>query len=257
MLAHLAIISTVIFVQGRRLQAPTATVEQTSGTAESAGATKKSLASLLMGPDLMSAFAVPAVHRVRPGAASSSLAPQPRVQPSMSALDVLKGPLQSYSEIWIPYFKEAQAAGLVSDFLIHWGHPAAMATVLLTMVNFGAYLGWQTRLGNGNDKMLLTLGQTYRQMHPLLMSGALFFFFLGGQGGIVLTALQGRNLLESTHATTAFLGLGLMVLQAALPYYTKFAEKDFTRTAHAYLGSATMAVLYFHMVAGLQVGFSF
>lgn len=187
----------------------------------------------------------------------ASLRP-PRVAssaPTMSALDPLKGPLQSYSDIWVPFFKAAEESGLAPDWLIHWGHPAAMATVLLTMGTFGAYLGWQTRLGKGEESMLLTLGDKIREFHPKLMAGALFFFFLGGQGGIVLSAVQGKPLLESTHATTAFLGMGLLVVQALLPKL--FASTKLARDAHAYLGSATMLVLYFHMAAGLNLGFSF
>jgi hypothetical protein len=173
----------------------------------------------------------------------------------MSALELLKGPLQSYADIWVPLFKEAQESGLAPDWLIHWGHPAAMGTVLLTMCTFGAYLGWQTRLGKGGEANLLTLGETVREFHPKLMAGACFFFFLGGQGGIVLSAVQGKPLLESTHATTAFLGMGLLAVQALLP--TLFSKTTIARDAHAYLGSATMLVLYFHMAAGLNLGFSF
>jgi hypothetical protein len=175
--------------------------------------------------------------------------------PKMSMLEPLKGPLQSYSDIWVPFFKTAQESGLAPDWLIHWGHPAAMGTVLLTMGTFGAYLGWQTRLGNGGESNLLTLGDKVREFHPKLMLGACFFFFLGGQGGIVLSAVQGRSILESTHATTAFLGLGLLLVQAILPKL--FDKTSIARDVHAYLGSATMLLLYFHMAAGLNLGFSF
>lgn len=178
----------------------------------------------------------------------------PSSSPTMSMLDPLKDPLQAYADIWVPGFKWAQEAGIAPEFLIHWGHPAAMATVLLTMASYGTYLGWQTRLGNGGNSNILTLGDTFAELHPKLMGGALFFFFLGGQGGLVLTAVQGKPILESTHATTAFLGLGLMIVQALLP--TLFGKTGVARSAHAYLGTATMAVLFAHMAAGLNLGAS-
>ena len=57
----------------------------------------------------------------------------------MSAFDGIKEPVQSYVDIWTPMFKQASESGLVPDFLLHWGHGAAMASVLLSMGVIGAY----------------------------------------------------------------------------------------------------------------------
>jgi hypothetical protein len=84
----------------------------------------------------------------------------------MSAFDGIKGPVQSYVDIWTPMFKQASESGLVPDFLLHWGHGAAMASVLLSMGVIGAYMGWQIRLGNGEEVTPLTLGETIREAHP-------------------------------------------------------------------------------------------
>ena len=89
----------------------------------------------------------------------------------------------STRNIWTPLFKSAQESGLAPEFLIHWGHAGAMATVLLAMGGYGTFLGWSTRLGNGSTVYPLSLGQTAAALHPQLMGLALFLFFLGGQGG--------------------------------------------------------------------------
>ena len=84
----------------------------------------------------------------------------------MSAFDGIKEPVQSYVDIWTPMFKQASESGLVPDFLLHWGHGAAIASVLLSMGVIGAYMGWQIRLGNGEEVTPLTLGETIREAHP-------------------------------------------------------------------------------------------
>ena len=45
---------------------------------------------------------------------------------SMSVLDPIKAPLQSYADIWVPGFQWAKEQGIAPDFLLQWGHPAAM-----------------------------------------------------------------------------------------------------------------------------------
>ncbi|KAL9182954.1 hypothetical protein ACHAXT_004233 [Thalassiosira profunda] len=175
----------------------------------------------------------------------------------MSAFDPIKEPVQSYVDIWTPLFAQAKEAGLAPDFLLHWGHGAAMATVLLTMGTIGAYMGWQIRLGNGNEVTALTLGETIREAHPKIIFGALFFFLLGGQGGLVLLATQGGSILESPHAITAAIAVGMMLVQAALPKLFATENGQLARDAHAYLGSATMVALFAHLATGIKLGLSF
>lgn len=130
-----------------------------------------------------------------------------------------------------------------------------MATVLFTMGGYGAFLGWQTRLGNGGTVYPLSLGEAARELHPKLMGLALFFFLLGGQGGLVLLATAGEPILQSAHSSTAVIGIALLLSQAVLG--VKMGASDAGRTAHAYLGTGTLLALVGHAYYGLQLGTSF
>merc|ERR1711871_1802543 len=168
------------------------------------------------------------------------------------ALDAVEPAITSYVNIWVPLFESAKAAGIAPDFLLHWGHGAAMSTVLFAMGGYGAYLSWQTRFGKGDEVYALTLGETVRELHPKLMGGALFFFLLRGQGGLVLLATAGQPILASSHSSTAVIGIGLLIAQAALG--ATMGGSELGRTAHAYLGSATLLALFVHAFYGLQLG---
>lgn len=170
-------------------------------------------------------------------------------------LDAIEPAITSYVNIWTPYFQIAKESGLAPEFLLRWGHAAAMGTVLFLMGGYGAFLGWSTRLGNGEAIYPLSLGQTARELHPTLMALALFFFFLGGQGGLVLLATAGQPILQSAHSSTAVLGLGLMAGQAVLG--KTMGNSEAARTAHAFLGTGVLLLLVLHAYFGLGLGQSF
>lgn len=86
----------------------------------------------------------------------------------------------------------------------------------------------------------------------------LFFFFLGGQGGLVFTLWYERELLASPHALTGLAGLLLLAGEAALGTVMKTSENEAAlRATHAYLGTSIMALFMAHSVLGLINGLSF
>ena len=174
----------------------------------------------------------------------------------MGLLDPIKDPVESYVGIWTPLFQQAKDSGLVTDWLLHWGHGAAMGTVLTIMVPIGAYLGYQVRAGNGSKEYWFTLGKTAREQHPLIMGLAAFFFLLGGQGGLVLLEIEGKPILESSHAVSAIVGLTLLTIQAALPLLFK-SKGEVARAVHTYCGTGTVVALMIHALNGINLGISF
>ena len=68
---------------------------------------------------------------------------------------------------------------------------------------------------------------------------------------VCLTTLCGAC---SPHVTTGLWGLGLLLVQGMLSLF--FEEDESLRTAHAYLGSAIMALFVAHAFLGLQLGLS-
>jgi hypothetical protein len=173
---------------------------------------------------------------------------------TVAALEGIAPAVQSYADIWTPMFLSAKEAGLAPDFLLKWGHGAAMSSVLLSMGLIGSWMGWQIRGGNGEESNALTLGDTMREQHPKIMGGAFFFFLLGGQGGLILLDVQGGSILQSPHAVTAIAGMSLLAIQASLPFLAFEKGGATARSAHAYLGSATIVALFAHMATGINLG---
>jgi len=87
------------------------------------------------------------------------------------------------------------------------------------------------------------------------VGAALFFFLLGGQGGLVLLATAGEPILQSAHSSTALIGITALLAQAGLG--ATMGDSEAGRTVHAFLGSATLLALCAHAFYGLQLGFSF
>ncbi|KAL6760888.1 hypothetical protein V8C86DRAFT_1008922 [Haematococcus lacustris] len=158
--------------------------------------------------------------------------------------------VQSVREALQPQADTFSALNL-PEALVHWGHPGNMMVVLLAMGGYGAgYLGWQIRNSSGGAAL-----QTAKEMHPKLAAGMTFFFAAGAAGGVLSLMMQGRPIFESGHAVSGLLGLSLLAVQASLP--TVFASGGAAaRTAHAYLGTAILAVFAVHAVQGIQLGLS-
>ena len=170
-----------------------------------------------------------------------------------------------------------------------------MGVVLSAMGGYGTYLGWNLRLGNDEAMSLEEAGTQHGRLmagcvgapssHTALASRRgdarsldrvvadarpprpsaawtvrpcahrmFVFFALGAVGGLLSLTMQGKPLLSSGHATSAIIGLLLLSFQACLPL--AFEEQPELRTAHAYFGSAIMAVFALHASLGVKLALS-
>ncbi|EFJ49760.1 hypothetical protein VOLCADRAFT_89542 [Volvox carteri f. nagariensis] len=163
---------------------------------------------------------------------------------SVAAVDAIYQYLKPQAE----YFNTLN----IPEAIVHWGHPGNMAVVLFAMGGYGAaYLGWQIRTSTDGEVVARA-----KEAHPKLAAGMFFFFTLGALGGMLSLLMQGKPIFESPHVWTGLVGLGLLGFQSLLPLAFASGTGE-ARTAHAYLGSAIMALFLVHAALGLQLGLSF
>ncbi|KAI3961560.1 hypothetical protein MKW92_032754 [Papaver armeniacum] len=161
--------------------------------------------------------------------------------PGASALRNLIGPFGELVQSWN-----------LPGWLVHWGHPGNMAVVLFAMGGYGTYLGFRIKYSDDVEEKA-----NAKDLHPKLLGGMFFFFALGATGGITSLVTSNKPILESPHAVTAFIGLGLLSLQALLPSLFDEGANSGLRNVHAILGSGIMALFLIHAALGLQLGLSY
>ena len=152
--------------------------------------------------------------------------------------NLLQGQADTFSALGLP------------EPLVHWGHPGNMAVVLVAMGLYGSgYLGWSLRLSNDE-----TVVAKAKDLHPKLAIGMTLFFAAGALGGLMSLLMQGKPLTQSPHFITGSVGLLLLTFQGMLSAF--FEDDPGLRGAHAYFGTAILALFVVHAVFGLQLGLS-
>ena len=119
----------------------------------------------------------------------------------------------------------------------------------------GAAFGWLGRL-NKNKKD----GVKQKKLHENIMLAFLLLAFAGASGGLLSTAMQGYDVGQSIHSTSATIVLLLLVANAVVAYSGFTIGNDGSakgrlqgRRLHAYLGASTMAIFVVHAIFGVQI----
>jgi hypothetical protein len=154
--------------------------------------------------------------------------------------------VQLYADV--PIFKGLN----LPPFMLHWFHALNMGIVLGAMGGYGTFLGWNMRMNPsqkmelapgpganlgkifpckrsghasrsppGKSGILLTqyisAGKSSSELHSTLMGAMGVIFFLGANGGIVLSLVQDKPITESVHFTTAMIGFAMLAIQVCSP----------------------------------------
>ena len=135
--------------------------------------------------------------------------------------------------------------------IIHWGHPLMMVIVIFVMGSFAGITGWRIRTSQVTDVVATSKGK-HRQVAPLMF----LFITLGYSGGILSLIMQGEDIFSSIHFWTGSAVIGLLGLNGLISVTGFGGDKASLRTAHAYLGSFALLVMFVHAIFGLKLGLS-
>lgn len=156
------------------------------------------------------------------------------------------------NELLEPIASQFRGMG-IPEPIVHWGHPLMMGIVVVVMGTFAGVTGWRGRLLTATEPDAAIKNRSdHSKIAPLMF----LFMALGYTGGLLSLVMQNHNVLESPHFWTGSVVLILLALNGLISL-TKFGGNQAgLRTAHAYLGSMALAVMFFHALLGLKLGFS-
>jgi len=137
------------------------------------------------------------------------------------------------------------------EVVVHWGHPFFMAIVVFMMGSAVGLTGWRVRVVNSAE-VVTENKMNHRKIAPLLF----LFITLGYSGGLLSLIMQGEPILSSPHFWTGSTVIGLVGLNGLISVTGFGGNKDALRTAHAYLGSLALMIMFVHAILGLKLGLS-
>lgn len=200
--------------------------------------------------------ALPVSFRQPSSLARTSRRPSsPRPLPCVAPRASLDAVLLAANPAWLESVANSFKTLGMPSWLVAYGHPAMMTAMVVGMGGGGAAFGWLGRLNS--DKRA---GVKQKSTHENIMLAFWMLAFLGGTGGVLSTAMQGYDILESPHAASA--GVVMAILSVVGIYaYTGFSigsdgspkARMQGRTVHAWMGVATMVVFLAHGALGVKI----
>jgi hypothetical protein len=154
------------------------------------------------------------------------------------------------SELLEPIAAQFRNLG-IPEPITHWGHPLMMGIVVFVMGSFVGWAGWRGRV-LADEAAASKSRSDHRKLAPFMF----LFMALGYTGGLLSLVMQHQPVLESPHFWTGSIVLLLLAINGAISLFGFGGNKAALRTAHAYLGSAALGIMFLHAVFGLKLGLS-
>lgn len=136
------------------------------------------------------------------------------------------------------------------DPIVQWGHPLMMGIVVFVMGSFVGWSGWRGRVAPDKD-VAIARRTDHRKLAPWMF----LFMALGYTGGLLSLVMQRQPILESPHFWTGSIVLVLLAINGLLAVNFN-GDRAKLRTAHAYLGTTALCLMFLHAVLGLKLGLS-
>lgn len=144
----------------------------------------------------------------------------------------------------------------IPDYILHWFHPIIMLLSILSLGSYGIYQGFVIKSASSNnslkDERVIFAA---RNQHPTIMAALGFIMVLGSQSGLASLLVQERSILESPHSASALLVLTMFIFQGFLSF--GISLNPIFRSFHTYFGGFTILAIVYHIITGLQLGFSY
>lgn len=154
----------------------------------------------------------------------------------------------NFTKLLEPIADKFRAMG-IPDPIVHWGHPLMMAIVVFVMGSFVGLTGWRGRVITAQGTAVKS-----RMAHRKLAPWMFLFMATGYTGGVLSLVMQHQSIFESPHFWTGSIVLVLLAINGLISLLGFGGNQANLRTAHAYLGSMALCILFLHAVLGLKLG---
>lgn len=152
------------------------------------------------------------------------------------------------SQLLEPIAEQFRSLG-IPEPITHWGHPVMMGIVVFVMGGFVGFAGWRGRVLTDE-----VAASQLRVAHRRVALWMFLFMSMGATGGLLSLVMQHQPVLESPHFWTSAIILLLLGANGAISMFGFKTGKPVMRTAHAYLGTAALAIMVVHAVLGIKLG---
>ena len=137
----------------------------------------------------------------------------------------------------------------VPEPIVHWGHPLMMAIVIFVLGSFVGFSAWRGRVVTDTAEAFQC-----RADHRKLAPRMFLFLAVGYTDEVPSLLMQHQAVLESPHFWTESILLVLLAVSSVISFTGFGRNQPVLCTIHAYLGSPTLRLLFFHAVQRLKLG---